>query len=277
MRRAGEILSDGESPLRSCNPFTIQLKSDKETILGKISRGRTDLVFDLLSMPDWRAAVSDGNVNALQWFVYNNDITALKAVLNAGGDLGSIDLDQELCHACFFGHWKVADFLIKQGANVNYSLPETGETPLHSALCKAGRPYFLYVLRVLVENGADVNVKTIPGKETGAFMRDVRTKGETPLHRAAAYGDEAMIRYLIDNGANKEARDVNGDSPITWASEHLRPGSVLHLLSFEGQYFGEAASQSITSDHGCGWGNGMERKFLGDYLPESGKDGSVTS
>ena len=23
----------------------------------------------------------------------------------------------------------------------------------------------------------------------------------------------------------------------------------------------------ITSDHGCGWGNGMERKFVGDYLP----------
>jgi hypothetical protein len=28
----------------------------------------------------------------------------------------------------------------------------------------------------------------------------------------------------------------------------------------------------ITSDHGCGWGNGMERKFVGDYLPESLKE-----
>lgn len=272
MRRAGEIFFDGDGPLRPASPFTIQLKNDKETILGKISRGRTDLVFDLLSLPNWRAAVSDGSVNALQWFVYYNDLTALKAVLNAGGDLAGIDLDQELGHACFFGHWKVADFLIKQGANVNHALPETGETPLHSALCKAGRPYFLYVLRVLVENGADVNVKTIPGKETGAFMRDVRTKGETPLHRAAAYSDEAIIRYLLDNGADKEARDANGDSPIAWASEHLRPGSVLHLLSFEGQFVGEAAGRLITSDHGCGWGNGMERKFIGDYLPESTSD-----
>ncbi|HLA96509.1 MAG TPA: ankyrin repeat domain-containing protein [Pyrinomonadaceae bacterium] len=242
---------------------------NKEQIIDHISRGRTDLVFDLLRLPDWQAALHEGPHKPLQWFVYYNDTTALKAVLAAGGDLTSLDLNQELGHASFFGHWKVADFLIKQGADVNYPLTDTGETPLHSALCKAGRPYFLYVLKVLVENGADVNAKTIPGKETGGFMRDVRTKGETPLHRAAAYGDEAMIEYLLDNGADKQARDARGSSPISWASEHLRPGSVLHLLSFEGQFVGENSRTMITSDHGCGWGNGMERKFVGDYLPES--------
>jgi hypothetical protein len=42
------------------------------------------------------------------------------------------------------------------------------------------------VVKLLVDKGADVNAKTIAGLETGAFMRDVRTKGETPLHRAAA-------------------------------------------------------------------------------------------
>jgi len=241
---------------------------DKETIIDRISRGRTDLVFDLLKLPDWKNVVHEGQVKPLQWFVYYNDTTALKAVLNAGGDLSSIDLNNELGHASFFGHWKVVDFLISQGADVNWSVPDTGETPLHSALCKAGRPYFLYVLKLLIENGADVNAKTIPGRESGSFMRDVRTKGETPLHRAAAYGDEAMIQYLLDNGADKQSRDANGVSPIGWASEHLRPGSILHLLSFEGQYVGE--NSMITSDHGFGWGNGMERKFLGDYLPESG-------
>ncbi len=242
---------------------------DKETILDRISRGRTDLVFDLLKLPDWKAALNEGPHKPLQWFVYYNDTTAIKAVLAAGGDLNSIDLDNELGNASFFGHWKVVDFLIAHGADVNNVLPDTGETPLHSALCKAGRPYFLYVIKLLVENGADVNAKTIPGGETGGFMRDVRTKGETPLHRAAAYGDEAMIEYLLEHGADKQARDAHGNSPISWASEHLRPGSILHLLSFEGQYVGENSRTMITSDHGCGWGNGMERKFVGDYLPES--------
>ena len=100
-------------------------------------------------------------------------------------------------------------------------------------------------------------------------MRDVRTKGESPLHRAAAFGDEAMIAYLIEHGADREARDANGDSPLTWASEHLRPGSILKLLAFPPHFVSDAGAAQITSDHGCGWGTGMDRKFLGDYLPES--------
>ena len=203
---------------------------DKQTIFDHISRGRTDMVFDLLALPDWKNVLDEGQVRVMQWFVYYNDVTALRAVLEAGGDLSSMDLDGELGNASFFGHWKVCDFLVKNGADVNFAQPDTGETALHSALCKAGRPYFLYVLRVLVENGADVNARTIPGKETGGFMRDVRTKGETPLHRAAAYGDEAMIEFLLEKGADREVRDANGDSPITWASEHLRPGTILALF-----------------------------------------------
>ena len=242
---------------------------DKDTILDRIARGRTDMVFELLRQPEWRAALNEGDVKPLQWFVYYNDVTALRAVMDAGGDLSSIDLDRELGHASFFGHWKVADFLISQGANVNWSEPETGETPLHSALCKAGRPFYQYVVRVLVENGADVNAKTLAGRESGAFMRDVRTRGETPLHRAAAYSDEDTIAFLIEHGADKEARDSNGDSPLTWASVHLRRGSILRMLSFPPHFVSEAGAAMITSDHGCGWGNGMERKLLGYYLPES--------
>jgi uncharacterized protein len=246
---------------------------NKAAILERISKGRTDLVFDLLRLPDWRQALHEGEVKAMQWFVYYNDVTALKAVLEAGGDLSSLNLNEELGHAAFFGHWKVADFLIKHGAEVNSSVRETGETPLHGALSKAGRPYYLFIVRLLVENGANVNARTIPGKATEAFMRDVRTKGETPLHRAAAYSDAATIQFLLDNGADREARDANGDSPLSWASEHLRPGSILALLSFGTHRIGERSREGMTSDHGAGWGNGMERKFLGEYLPESRRSG----
>jgi ankyrin repeat protein len=114
-----------------------------------------------------------------------------------------------------------------------------------------------------------VNARTIPGKKTEAFMRDVRTKGETPLHRAAAYGDARTIEFLLDNGADREARDANGDSPLTWASEHLRPGTILALLSFGAHSVAEHVRDVMTSDHGAGWGNGMERKLLGEYVPES--------
>jgi ankyrin repeat protein len=238
-------------------------------ILEWIAKGRTDLVFELLRLPDWRDALQDGPVRAMQWFVYYGDVTALKAVLEAGGDMQSLDLDAELGHAAFFGHWKVCDFLIRHGAHVNAAVRDTGETPLHGALAKAGRPHYGFTVRLLLERGAHVNARTIPGQETGAYMRDVRTKGETPLHRAAAYADADTIELLLRAGADREARDANGDSPLSWASEHLRPGAILKLLAFPPHAISEASARRITSDHGAGWGNGMERSLLGEYLPET--------
>ncbi len=63
-------------------------------------------------------------------------------------------------------------------------------------------------------------------------MRDCRTKAETALHRAAAFGDEACIQMLLDAGAAREANDMNGDSPLSWASWYLRPASILRLLCY---------------------------------------------
>src|SRR5882724_5542601 len=204
-------------------------------ILELISRGRTDYILELLNEPDWKEILQEGQIKPLQWLVYYNDTTGLKAILKAGGNLDSINLNDELGNAAFFGHWKVCDFLINNGAEVNALLDKTNETPLHNALAKAGRPYYFYVVKLLVDKGADVNAKTISGIETGAFMRDVRTKAETPLHRAAAYADE--------------------NSPLSWASEHLRPGAILSLLSYGKYQIGDAHKIKNTSDHGQGWGN----------------------
>ncbi len=243
-----------------------------DKIIELISRGRTDYIFQLIRKPNWKELLHQGDVKLLQWLVYYNDTTALRAVIENGGNLKSIDLNGELGNAAFFGHWKVCDFLIKNGADVNAIIDKTEETPLHNALAKAGRPYYFFVVKLLVENGANVNSKTIPGLATGAFMRDVRTNGETPLHRAAAYADERTINFLIENGANKEVKDENGDSPLTWASKHLRPGSILSLLAYGEHRIGERHKTRNTSDHGNGWGNGMEWNLLGDYLPESYKE-----
>jgi len=237
-------------------------------ILDYMSRGRTDLIFELLSQPDWKIILQQGTVKPLQWLVYYNDVTGLRAVLEAGGDLSSLNLDDELGNAAFFGHWKVCDFLINQGANVNALVPDTNETPLHAAVSKAGRPHYYYVVKLLIEKGAQVNAQTLPGKETGAFMRDVRTKGETPLHRAAAYCDERIITFLLEHGADKTLKDAHGNSPLSWASEHLRPGSVLALLRYSDYKISDSHKTKNTSDHGAGWGTGMDWNLLGDYLPE---------
>ena len=241
---------------------------EAQSILTAIGQGRTDYIYKLFKLDNWKELLNEGYVKPMQWLVYYNDTTALRAVLENGGSLDSIDLNNELGHAAFNGHWKVCDFLINQGADVNAIVDKTNETPLHNAIVKAGRPYYFYTVRLLVEKGANVNAQTIPGLETGAFMRDVRTKGETPLHRAAAYADFKTIEFLLKNGADKEIKDANGDSPLTWASYHLRPGKILALLTYGEFTIGEAHKIKNTSDHGHGWGNSMDWNILGDYLPE---------
>ena len=129
----------------------------------------------------------------------------------------------------------MCEFLIEHGADVNYPMPETGETPLHSALCKADNPAYNRVLKVLLAHNADPNRTTKVGVETDSFMRDCRTKGETPLHRAAAFGDAEAIQLLLDAGAVIDARDAFGDSPLSWASWYLRPRGILRMLCY-GKY-----------------------------------------
>jgi uncharacterized protein len=137
-----------------------------------------------------------------------------------------------LSAAAFHGHWQLTQFLIEQGAAVNQWLPANGESPLHAALCTTHRPAHGRVLEVLLAHGANPNCKTKPSEETGSFMRDCRTKAETPLHRAAAFGCEATIQLLLDAGATIDAKDMNGDTPLSWASWYLRPGRILRKLCF---------------------------------------------
>ena len=238
-----------------------------EKIKEYISGGRTDYIHKLFEHNNWKEILNEGPVKLIQWLVYYDDLTAIKSILVHGGDLSSIDLNQELGNASFFGHWKICEFLIHEGADVNAHVDKTAETPLHNALCKAGRPYYFFTVRLLVEKGADVNAKTKPNLETGAFMRDVRTKGETPLHRAAAYADAKTIQFLLENGADKTAADMNGDSPLSWASVHLRTGEILSLLAFGNHRIHPGHITKNTSDHGAGWGNSMDWNLFGDYLP----------
>jgi uncharacterized protein len=198
----------------------------------RIADGRTDLVFEFLRQGGAATARDKGGVSLIQWCAYYGDVSAIRSLLANGEALSSLGGNLDLNGAVFHGHVKLCEFLIEHGANVDHPLPDTGEVPLHAALCKTNRPEFDDIVHLLLKAGAKPNVATKPNVETDAFMRDVRTKGETPLHRAAAFGSEGVIQALIDAGAVIDARDMHGDTPLTWASWHLRPRSVLRKLVY---------------------------------------------
>jgi ankyrin repeat protein len=229
-------------------------------MLDRIQDGRTDLVFDYLTLGHAANARDGKGVSLIQWCAYYGDVSAMRFLISRGENLGVLGPNLDLNGAAFHGHWRLCQFLLENGADANLPLPETGETALHAALTKANRPSSEPVVKVLLAAGADPNRMTKAGVTTGSFMRDACTRGETPLHRAAAFGTEAAIDLLLNAGGDRHAKDVAGDTPLAWASWHLRPAAIIRKLCYGD--FSIHSHARWTGDHGLG-ATGLDAALLG--------------
>jgi ankyrin repeat protein len=109
---------------------------------------------------------------------------------------------QALGLACYFGHYDVAEYLVKAGAPINSrSRNELEVTPIHSA-ASAG---YSKIAELLLKHGADPNIR-----EQGGYA---------PLHAAAQNGDLEMISTLIYGGADLDAKSDDGKIPFDLALE----------------------------------------------------------
>jgi ankyrin repeat protein len=127
------------------------------------------------------------------------DVGRLRVLLDEDAPLANAWSDDgftPLHFAAFFGHPEAARLLIERGADL-----ETRSTneqialdaaPLHSASA-AGQ---LEVCRVLLAAGADVNA--------------VQHGGYTALLDAAASGNDELVEFLLERGADRTARLDDG-------------------------------------------------------------------
>ena len=195
---------------------------DLATVEKLVSRGADINYTDAWGNFAMFTAAWEGNTKALDLFY------------NLGAKI-SFDDANLLCNAAFNGKVESVKWLLDKGENAKFTFPNTGENALHYTISKTSEmDERTKLVKVLIAAGADVNKKTIVGEPTLCFMRDAYLKGETPLHRAAAYGNVAIIKMLLDAGADPTMKDVNGDTPISWGSWHLRSSDVLRLLIYEG-------------------------------------------
>ena len=102
------------------------------------------------------------------------------------------------------GNHGEAENLIKERVNVN-SEDEWGDTPLYIASFLG----YVELVEELIMNGADVNIK-------GGARLEKEGLGlcETALHGAARRGHEEIAEMLINAGANVNAQDKNGCTPL---------------------------------------------------------------
>jgi hypothetical protein len=107
------------------------------------------------------------------------------------------------------GNIAAVDFLLQHGADINCKTEQTGSTPLYLAMlthhglaqCKDGKQHDLCLetAKFLINHGADVNKAGTVG---------------TPLHAAAKRGYVDAIQMLLKAGADVDARDAAGNTPL---------------------------------------------------------------
>jgi uncharacterized protein len=119
--------------------------------------------------------------------------------------------------AVFFGHREIAEALLDAGADVR-AVARNSEANLAINAAAAGqraerRPE---IVRLLIARGSPVDGRGSPA-------------GHTPLHEAAFNGDLALVRLLLDSGADRSIRTAEGDTPLDIATKHKRT-EVVRLL-----------------------------------------------
>jgi uncharacterized protein len=120
-----------------------------------------------------------------------------------------------LALSAHFGHRETTESLINHGADVDMlSRHPLQVTALHAALF--GRQ--IKTARLLIEHGADVNIK----RGGAGWPR----AGWTALHYAAGFGFTQLIPVLLASGADKESLDEKQRTPLAVAVEEKQEGAA---------------------------------------------------
>jgi ankyrin repeat protein len=115
------------------------------------------------------------------------------------------------------GHEGVAKLLLEKGANVN-AKGAYGMTPLMWVVSEADIEF----AQLLLSYGADVNATAKNGITALMFAAGpvyIEEKGQygSTASVSTIGGDEKIVKLLLDNGADVNAKDVNGNTAMFYA------------------------------------------------------------
>ncbi|KAH9979101.1 ankyrin repeat-containing domain protein [Lactifluus volemus] len=116
------------------------------------------------------------------------------------------------------GNIGLAKYALSHGQPINSVID--GVLPLHAA-CSGGNDM---VVRLLIDNGADVNAPRLPrrysDKARSPSAPIIGATGSTPLHFAAANGHTQVVLTLLRHGARPDRADKRGVTPEVLARDN---------------------------------------------------------
>jgi ankyrin repeat protein len=160
---------------------------------------------------------------------------SLQALLAAGSDVNQTMADgtSPLVVAIINGHYSLAKFLLENGADPNIA-DARGRAALYAAVDMrnyrwaelpkpAGDPMDpLDLINLLLAKGANPNVRltaNIPYRGPSNFSNVFETMvGATPFLRAAESGDVAVMRLLLEHGADPKIKTIDNKTALMLAS-----------------------------------------------------------
>lgn len=146
-------------------------------------------------------------------------------------ELDRVTINNEFVWAAAEGNQEQVEQMLRDGADVN-SIDTSGDTALMlSSFGNGGNPE---MIRILLNAGADISkspdilVLASAGASpetlrlllnTGINVNRANNLGVTPLMEAATYGNTEAVRLLLQNGANKDLRDLyQNRTALDWAN-----------------------------------------------------------
>ena len=151
-------------------------------------------------------------------------------------DTGDLNMSTAQHWAAENGHEAVVRLLLENGAGVDVK-SSNGRTALNEAAAGGHEA----VVRLLLENGAGVNVRD--------------RSGRVALHWMAASGHEAVVRLLLENGAGVDVQGNDGATALYRAAENGYEAVVQLLLEngagvdFQNKFEGTALHRAAASGH----------------------------